>query len=191
LVNILLIGFFYGLYSEGFDRLWTQHMLTSFSLPAWLGANAINVSGLVWVGSALLGIAAVEYLHRRLNLQRIRHLAGVMFAATALLCAALLTLAWLGDYFWLMVVTLWVISVARQVIGPLYTAWVNQKIDPQVRATVISMSSQVDAIGQIAGGPAVGLVGRLVSVRAALTASGLLLGPVFLLLGKARWEERP
>jgi len=50
-----------------------------------------------------------------------------------------------------------------------------------VRATVISMSSQVDAIGQIAGGPAVGLIGSLVSVRAALLTSGVILTPVLAL----------
>jgi hypothetical protein len=40
------------------------------------------------------------------------------------------------------------------------------------------MSSQVDAIGQVAGGPAVGLVGSWLSVQAALVASALTLSPV-------------
>jgi len=75
----------------------------------------------------------------------------------------------------------WLVYVTRNVIGPLYTAWVNQRLDSQVRATVISMSSQVDAIGQIAGGPAVGLIGNLVSVRAALLTSGVILTPVLVL----------
>jgi DHA3 family tetracycline resistance protein-like MFS transporter len=75
----------------------------------------------------------------------------------------------------------WLVYVTRNVIGPLYTAWVNQRLDSQVRATVISMSSQVDAIGQITGGPAVGLIGNLVSVRAALLTSGVILTPVLAL----------
>ena len=46
---------------------------------------------------------------------------------------------------------------------------------------MLSMSSQVDAIGQIAGGLVVGLIGSLVSVRAALLASGVILTPVLAL----------
>jgi DHA3 family tetracycline resistance protein-like MFS transporter len=45
---------------------------------------------------------------------------------------------------------------------------------------VISLSSQMDAIGQIAGGPLVGLIGNW-SVRLAITGSGLLLTPVLAL----------
>jgi DHA3 family tetracycline resistance protein-like MFS transporter len=40
------------------------------------------------------------------------------------------------------------------------------------------MTNQVDALGQIAGGPIVGVVGRLRSIRAALTTSALILLPV-------------
>jgi len=42
---------------------------------------------------------------------------------------------------------------------------------------MFSVSSQVDAIGQIAGGPAVGVIGQR-SIRAALVASALILTPV-------------
>jgi DHA3 family tetracycline resistance protein-like MFS transporter len=77
---------------------------------------------------------------------------------------------------------LWLITVTRGVIGPIYTAWVNQRLDSSARATVLSMSSQVDAIGQIAGGPSVGLIGNLVSVRAALAASAIILTPQLALL---------
>jgi len=59
-----------------------------------------------------------------------------------------------------------------------------------VRATVISMSSQVDAIGQIAGGPAVGWIGSAFSVQAALTVSGLLLTPVLPLYRRALSQSR-
>ena len=87
---------------------------------------------------------------------------------------------------------IWLIDVFRSINSPLYTTWVNQRLDPQVRATVLSMSSQVDAIGQITTGPALGLVGSLVSVRAAITASGLLLAPILGLFVRAlRMPEAP
>jgi DHA3 family tetracycline resistance protein-like MFS transporter len=81
--------------------------------------------------------------------------------------------------------------MARRVVEPLQTAWYNLSIDdPQVRATLFSVTSQVDALGQIAGGPGVGAIGN-VSIRAALVASAALLLPVVPLYGVAmRRSER-
>jgi DHA3 family tetracycline resistance protein-like MFS transporter len=57
-----------------------------------------------------------------------------------------------------------------------------------VRATLFSATSQVDALGQIVGGPGVGAVGN-VSIRAALVLSALLLAPVVPLYRVARGRE--
>jgi DHA3 family tetracycline resistance protein-like MFS transporter len=69
----------------------------------------------------------------------------------------------------------------RNLNGPLYTAWVNQRLDSQVRATVISMSSLVDALGQIVAGPLVGLLAVETSLQNGLLASAVLLAPVLLI----------
>ncbi|MGD9046647.1 MAG: MFS transporter, partial [Anaerolineae bacterium] len=75
-------------------------------------------------------------------------------------------------------VLFWLIGALRSVSGPLQTAWLNLSIDdPQVRATIFSVSGQADAVGQIAGGPVVGVIGNR-SIRAALVTSALLLSPV-------------
>jgi DHA3 family tetracycline resistance protein-like MFS transporter len=83
------------------------------------------------------------------------------------------------------VIAIWMISIARHAIDPLYTAWVNQRLESRVRATVLSMSAQVDAIGQVTGGPVVGMIGSQLSVQAALFASALTLSPVLLLYPRA------
>jgi len=67
---------------------------------------------------------------------------------------------------------------------PLYTAWLVQNIDPQVRATVLSMLSQSNAFGQIVGGPGVGLIGTVASLRAALVTAGALLSPTVLVYAR-------
>ena len=77
---------------------------------------------------------------------------------TAWLIFGLLCYTWAGK-FWPGPGDDSAVDAARSVIGPVYTTWVNQSLDSRVRATVISMSSQVDAIGQIGGGPLVGVIG--------------------------------
>ncbi|MEJ2013462.1 MAG: hypothetical protein P8X64_14710, partial [Anaerolineales bacterium] len=61
----------------------------------------------------------------------------------------------------------------------------NQRLESGTRATVLSMSSQVDALGQIFGGPGVGVIAKSVSVVAAIFTSGLLLSPAIFLIRRA------
>jgi hypothetical protein len=49
----------------------------------------------------------------------------------------------------------------------------------------------VDAVGQIAGGPLIGLVANLISVPVAMTISSLLLVPALPLIGAADRKEPP
>jgi DHA3 family tetracycline resistance protein-like MFS transporter len=80
------------------------------------------------------------------------------------------------------------IYILRQVRIPLQTAWVNHKLDPQTRATVHSMSGQVDAIGQIAGGSSA-FVAKYFSVVAAIMTSGFLLAPALGLVRRANSQS--
>ena len=64
-------------------------------------------------------------------------------------------------------------------------AWMNQHLDPDVRATVLSMIGQVDAVGQITGGPAIGAIGRVVSLPLALSLCGGLLAPALAFIRRA------
>jgi MFS transporter, DHA3 family, tetracycline resistance protein len=76
--------------------------------------------------------------------------------------------------------------LARRITEPLYLTWLNRNIeDSSVRATVTSMVNQTGAVGEIAGGPGVGVVGTVVSLRAALVVAGALLTPAVALYGRA------
>ncbi len=182
--HILGIGFIYGLYSEGFDRLWTKHILDNFAMPA-----SMDFQPIVWIGilngvGMLLAAGLTEIARRRIITNQFSSVAKALFFLTLLLSLSLFGFA-LGQSFWLVVIMYWVINITREIIGPVYTAWVNQRLDSNVRATVLSMSGQVDAIGQILGGPGVGVIGNLVSVRAALLVSGIILTPTLALYRRA------
>jgi len=82
-----------------------------------------------------------------------------------------------------------VFSLSRGLIGPLFATWTNQHIESQVRATVLSMQSQLDAIGQISSGPPVGVVGRF-SLRLALLVSAGMLTPSLFLLYRMQRKEK-
>ncbi len=184
LLVLLGIGLFYGLYSEGFDRLWTPHLLKDYHVP-WIEA----VEPVVWFGAIravelVLSLAAVEAVRQRVDTRRARPMARALIVNAALIVVALAGFGLTGS-FWFALLLYWVTEVLRSVAGPLSTAWFNLRIDDaQVRATIFSVAGQVDAIGQIAGGPVVGVIGNA-SMRAALVTSALLLSPVLPLYATA------
>ena len=54
-----------GLYSEGYDRLWTPHLLDSFNFPALFGLDdAVIWFGIIGMGATMTGIVANELARR-------------------------------------------------------------------------------------------------------------------------------
>jgi DHA3 family tetracycline resistance protein-like MFS transporter len=180
LVTILLIALLYGLYSEGVDRLSTPHLLADFMLPALGQFKPVVWFGIISALSTLLTMIASEVVRRRVDTNRQFTLIRIQFLVNVVGIASLLLFALAGNFF-LALVALLTFKVYRSVNEPLYTTWLTCNSDAKVRATIISMRGQVDAIGQIAGGPPVGYVGTLFSLRAALVTSSLILSPVLLL----------
>lgn len=177
LLALLGVGLFFGLYSEGYDRLWTVHMLEDVGLPALPAWEPVVWFAAVRVVGSVVGLGAVEAARRRLASGHARALGTGVAVATATLLAALVAFGLLRS-FWAAVVVTWVVGASRSVIHPLYTTWFNAQVDePEVRATLISAGGQVDSVGQVAGGPLIGAIGRALSVPAALIVSAALLSP--------------
>ena len=186
LMNILGVGFFYGLYSEGFDRLWVKHFLDTFEIPVLFGSNQVAFFTLLRLVGAVFSILALHWVEKRVDSSSPLAIGRAMMWLTVGIVVAMLGFA----LFPLLLLTLGLyltIDVLRDVHTPLQTAWVNHKLDPQTRATVHSMTGQVDSIGQIGGGSSA-LVARYFSVQVAIAFSALLLTPALGLVRRANSE---
>jgi DHA3 family tetracycline resistance protein-like MFS transporter len=183
--SILGIGFFFGFFSEAWDRLWQAHLIENIGVPALFPP-------VVWIGilaavDAVLGAGLVEVVRRRIDTDNPRHLTRALLALTGVMVLAQIGFALAGG-FAVAVVLLFAFTLARGVIEPLFGTWTNQHIDSNVRATVLSMQSQTDAIGQISGGLPLGWLGQR-SVSLALLASALTLSPALVLLRRVGRRE--
>jgi DHA3 family tetracycline resistance protein-like MFS transporter len=177
LVNILVIGVILGAFSEGYDRLWIAHLLEQFDLPELGSLDRVVWFGIIGIVGALLSIAGTEFSRRRVNVEHPQAIVRALQFVNGVLILALLTFT-LAGRFGLMLAAIWLIDLTRHVTSPLFSAWMNQGLDPKVRATVFSMAGQADAIGQLAGGPLIGLVANTFSIRVALLCSTTLLTPI-------------
>jgi MFS family permease len=172
---LVLVGVVFGAFSEGIDRLGEAHFLTTFSFPAWPDLSAVAWIGIINAGGMLLSIGVAEVLVRRWHLEGNRRVGPLLLASTAGLVLAVIVFG-LAPNFTVALVAIWIVGVLRSIQYPIAATWLNQHLPSRVRATVLSMMGQADALGQVAGGPVVGLVG-LRSLRAALVFSGLILTP--------------
>jgi len=180
LLLILAIELMYGLASEGWDRLSTAHLLKDFTFPALGSFRFVVWFAIFNVIGSLLGLAATELVRRSVNLNNQRQMVRVLFASNVLVLVAVVVFALAGN-FYVAVSAYLAYGVVRGAVSPIWTTWLAQNIDAKVRATVFSMMGQMNAFGQIAGGPPVGYVGSIFSLRAALLCVGVILSPVLLL----------
>lgn len=169
-------GIFVGLYSEGFDRLTEAHFLSNFEFPTFPAIDVVAWFGLIRAGRILLSVGATELARRRVRLQETQAMVRALQISYGLVVLGILLFAGTGS-FWLALLATWIVHSMRALAEPLKTAWINQHIDSRVRATVLSTASQMDALGQVIGGPISGAVGTLRSIRAALTTSAFMLLP--------------
>ena len=177
---ILLVGLFYGLSSEGFDRLSTAHFLSNFAFPTLWLLKPVSWFGIFTVLGTLLSLVGTEVVRRSVNFENQRTITRALFCINAFGVVSLFVFGLAGN-FPLAVAAYMGYSLCRSINRPIYTTWLTQHIDAKVRATVISMSGQVDALGQIVGGPPVGYIGTVFSLRAAMVATSIILSPVLLL----------
>lgn len=180
LVTIIAIAAIFGAASEGFDRLYAAHLLENFTFPQLGDFEPVVWFGVISVVSMLLSMAVTEVVRRRVNTDSHIAAAKALLAINVLMICGVLGFALAGS-FYMALLFLWGYQLMRELNYPLTAAWINQSLTPRIRATVISMQGQADAAGQILGGPVLGAVATLFSIRVTLVAVGVLLTPALAL----------
>jgi MFS transporter, DHA3 family, tetracycline resistance protein len=187
LMTLVGVGFLYGMYSEGLDRLWQKHLIDNVGLPAIGTFDPIVWFSIINIAITLLAMVSTEIVRRRIDTRSPNAIRWGLFGVSAVIVAALAVFA-LTSSFALALLCIVLIQSMRATISPLKLMWINMYVESGSRATVLSMFGQIDAIGQIAGGPGPGLIGQRFGLRAALGLSTLILSPVLWLYARYKPE---
>jgi MFS transporter, DHA3 family, tetracycline resistance protein len=185
LLLILGISASWGAWSEGYDRLSEAHIIRDVGLPSFFGLSFIVWFGLIYAASLLLSIFVARPANRRLEQAEPATVTKTLLLLNAALIGTVVVFG-LAGLFWLAVLAMLLTNVARSLVMPLFTSWLNQSITrSNVRATVMSITNQADAVGQWTGGPAIGGIGNAFGIRAALVTGAFLLSPALALYARA------
>jgi DHA3 family tetracycline resistance protein-like MFS transporter len=176
LVSLLAAALVFGMSGEAVGRLAPLHILNDIGLPGVLAET--TWFGILQAGS-FLGAAMITWLtSRSAALRDPRLVVRILMVLTAVMAVATLTFA-LASAFWLALIAFWAARWVRIAVEPLMVMLMNRGLASEVRATVLSMLGQAEALGEVCGGPALGLVGALRTVRIALMGAALVLLPAF------------
>jgi DHA3 family tetracycline resistance protein-like MFS transporter len=166
--------------SEAFDRLWEAHFLANLGFPSLGHLSVVVWFGIINAGAMALSLIVTEIVIRRVDTTSHMRVTRMLLCINVVLALSVIGFGLAGG-FTMGLAAYWVAYTMRTANDPLYTAWMNQSLEPRIRATVFSISSQMDALGQIVGGPLIGLIGTAVSIGAAMVTSGLTLVPALVL----------
>ena len=185
----LIIAIAFGAYSEALDRLGEAHFLLNFDFPQIGDFEPVVWVGILQAGGQLLGFAAAGFAVKWLRTDSSETTMRILTLLQLLWIAGVIAFG-LASSFVMALAAYWAISVIATLRGPLYNAWINRHIDSQNRATALSFLSQADALGQLSGGPAIGQIGTIFSLRTAMVAASLLLTPAFALYRRGRQQDQ-
>ena len=185
LLAVLGVTLFFNL-AFSLERPCTWHLVHTFDLPIPFGNNALGFFGLLDLGGILLSILLASLVEKRFKVFKPHQVGRLMFAITAVTAVAIAAFGWVPS-LWMAVVLFLVMYSLGEVSDPLLLVWMNQRLDPDVRATILSMVGQAESIGQAAGGLLVGVLANLFTVPLALLAVSGLLVPALVFI---RWANR-
>jgi DHA3 family tetracycline resistance protein-like MFS transporter len=103
--------------------------------------------------------------------------------------AAVVGVALLGN-LWLVLAALWLHQASSAFSAPIQATWLNRNLESSTRATVLSMNSQANAIGQVAGGPPLGALATRTSIPVALVVAAAVQLPSVLAFLRVRRTAR-
>lgn len=175
---LFLAALFGGLFSEGYDRLWTFRFLKELPLPDIGKIHPLYRFAFISTGAVLLNIVVLHYIKKGLNKKKPVSFLWLLYLLNLVLTCSIVFFALVGD-FYLALSMYWLVSALRGASGPVLEVLLNQEItQSQVRATVLSLRGQVDQAGQIVGGPLIGWIASCFSVSLGIIIAACFLVPV-------------
>lgn len=177
---LLAVTLFYGLSSEGYDRLSDAHFLQDTTLPKLGNLSSVTWFGIFGILGMILSFIVMHFMAKNLKNEDNRKNGKLLLCINILYISSMLIFA-LTRNFSLMLIAYLATNTFRIINKPIFSAWLNGHIDDNSRATVLSINGQMNSLGQILGGPIIGIIATNISVSIGIVCTSLLVAPVLVL----------
>lgn len=187
---LLGIALVWGLASEGYDRLWTEQLLSIYHNKSQIfQLTDVTMVGILELLSMLFSVFIIQYVIKKLENSG-EDVAKILFSINIINILFLIIFA-VSNNLNLMLFSHIMIFTARSMNQPILNSTVNAYISKKIRATALSVYAQVDNIGQIAGGLAVAFISGKFSVSIGILTTVIFLIPaLFFILKLVQIQEK-
>jgi len=176
LLLIIIVGTIFGMFSEGFDRLWTPFLIDNYSFPSIGNLKPVVWFGVISMAATVMATIMIGIIDRKTDTNDRKSIAHSLILTNLFLPVSVIVFALSGNFLFAAFAYCFAFMF-KEVIGPLSDSWINHNLEPDVRATVFSFYSQMNSFGQIVGGPILGVIATVISIKAGIVVAGLILVP--------------
>ncbi|ENZ00227.1 MDR-type permease tetracycline resistance protein TetA [Clostridium thermobutyricum] len=177
---LLAVTLFYGLSSEGYDRLSNAHFLQDTILPKLGNFKPVTWFGIFGILGMIFSFIVMHFMEKKLkNEDKIQN--GKLLLCINIFYILSMLIFAITRNFSLMLIAYLATNTFRTINEPIFSSWLNCHIDDKARATVLSINGQINSLGQILGGPIIGIIATNISVSIGIVCTSLLVAPVLVL----------
>jgi DHA3 family tetracycline resistance protein-like MFS transporter len=184
LTLFLLIALFNGLASEGYDRLNTAHFLKDTSFPQWLNLKPVTWIGIFGILAMLISTGVMQIINNR-KYQDDPSRIGLLLM-TNLFYLVNMIIFGITQNFSLMLAAYLFLNMLKTINKPIMNSLANNHIQGCARATVFSTNEQMNSLGEVLGGPIIGIIANKFSIGAGITSTAFFLLPIPIIFDKLR-----
>ncbi len=184
LMLIFAIELCYGLVDPGVTTsggLSEAHLLEDFVWPTFNNWEPVVWLGFISIANGLLNLGVMEWVKRKYDGAPADQVARGMRIFTLGFIVSIVLFAFARSFEFGVLVFILSKQIQRANFT-LYDPWLTRQIAPEVRATVLSMWAQTNAIGQVVGGPLIGAIAVATTLPIGYASLAIFLIPVPILL---------
>lgn len=194
LTMMMLIALFSGLASEGYDRLNTAHFLKDAALPRLFHFKPVTWFGIFGIAGTLISAFMMQVVKNRKK-GGVQENIGILLKTNLFYMLGMIIFG-ITKNFGLMLAAFLLLNMLKTVNRPIMNSLLNSHIKGNSRATVFSTNEQVNALGEVCGGPIIGIVASRFSIGAGIASTAFFLLPIIIIFftmahGKVKTDHAP
>lgn len=185
LMMMMLIALFNGLASEGYDRLNAAHFLKDTALPKLWNLKPVTWFGIFGVAGMLISSFVMQVVIKKQKGRDDNKSIGMLLIINLLYMLSMMIFG-LTKNFGIMLSAYLSINALKSINRPIMNALLSIHIDENVRATVLSTNGQINSLGEMIGGPIIGIIADKYSIGVGITTTVIFLIPVSIIFLKLK-----
>lgn len=181
LMMFMLIALFNGLASEGYDRLNTAHFLKDTMLPHIGNLKPVTWFGIFGILAMVISTVTMQIIINKRKITTNKDSSKLLLNIN-LYYAIVMVVFGITKNFSIMLIAYLLINMLKSINKPIMNALIASHTKASFRATILSTNGQINSLGEILGGPIIGIIANRYSIGAGISSTVIFLIPILIIL---------